>query len=213
MAKALFGASSSIAKLYHAKFDDVATGLHRREIISSSAITSVFAQLSSKMSPHDGARRSGSEMVFGWFASERRERRRKVRLDREHLEPRARRFLKIYLNADETRKPEFYQAVQEASEQCRPSGSSLPPLEMEDAQVAEAASSAAMQIVLERSALNKGDRNSDFVTDACATVAVAYHRAAGVYIMDKEMQELGTAAVHLLTIATSWTRITNEGAS
>jgi len=31
--------------------------------------------------------------------------------------------------------------------------------------------------------------------------------------MDKEMQELGTAAVHLLTIATSWTRITNEGAS
>jgi uncharacterized membrane protein len=84
---------------------------------------------------------------------------------------------------------------------------------LEDAQVAEATSSAAMQIVLERSALNKSDRNSDFVTDACATVAVAYHRAAGVYIMDKEMQELGTAAVHLLTIATSWTRITNEGAS
>ena len=55
MAKGLFGASSSIAKLYHAKFDDVATGLHRREIISSSAITSVFAQLSSKMSPYDCA--------------------------------------------------------------------------------------------------------------------------------------------------------------
>src|ERR1700682_4721106 len=161
------------------------------------------------MTAHGG---SGSEMVFGWFASER-ERRRKVRLDREHLEPRARRFLKIYLNADETRKPEFYQAVQEASEQCRPSGSSLPPLELEDAQVAEATSSAAMQIVLKRSALNKSDRNSDFVTDACATIAVAYHRAAGVYIMDTEMQELGTAAVHLLTIATSWTRITNEGAS
>ena len=156
---------------------------------------------------------SGSEMLIGWFASERRERRRKVRLDRKHLEPRARRFLKIYLNADETRKPEFYQAVQEASEQCRPSGSSLPPLELEDGQVAEATSSAAMQIVLERSALNKSDRNSDFVTDACATVAVAYHRAAGVYIMDKEMQELGTAAVHLLTIATSWTRITNEETS
>ena len=174
-------------------------------------ITSVFAQLSSKMSRYDCARRQWSEMVIG--SSERRERRRKARLDRKHLEPRARRFLKIYLNADETRKPEFYRAVQEASEQCRPSGSSLPPLELEDAQVAEATSSAAMQIVMERSALNKGDRNSDFVTDACATVAVAYHRAAGVYIMDKEMQELGTAAVHLLTIATSWTRITNEGAS
>ena len=150
---------------------------------------------------------SGSEMVIGWFASERRERRRKVRLDRKHLEPRARRFLKIYLNADETRKPEF---SQEASEQCRPSGSVLPPLELEDAQVAEATSSAAMQIVLERSALNKSDRNSDFVTDACATVAVAYHRAAGVYIMDKEMQESGTAAVHLLTIATSYMDAHNE---
>ena len=97
---------------------------------------------------------SGSEMVIVWFASERRERRRKVRLDREHLEPRARRFLKIYLNADETRKPEFYRAVQEASEQCRPSGSSLPPLELEHAQVAEATPRAAMQIVLDGSALN-----------------------------------------------------------
>jgi hypothetical protein len=67
MAKGLFAASSSIAKLYHAKFDDVATGLHREKSLSSSAITSVFAQLSSKMSPHDGARRSGSEMVFGWL--------------------------------------------------------------------------------------------------------------------------------------------------
>ena len=34
--------------------------------------------------------------------------------------------------------------------------------------------------------------------------AVAYHRAAGVYTMDKEMQELGTAAVHLLTMASSY---------
>jgi len=140
----------------------MATGLHRQEIISSSTITSVFAQLSSKMSPHDGARGSGSEMVIGWFASERRERRRKVRLDRKHLGPRARRFLKIYLTRMK-RESLILSGGQEASEQCRPSGSSLPPLELEDAQVAEATSSAAMQIVLERSALNKSDRNSDFV--------------------------------------------------
>ena len=44
-----------------------------------------------------------------------------------------------------------------------------------------------------------------FLTDAYATVGVAYHRAAGVYTMDKEMQELGTAAVHRLTMATSYT--------
>jgi preprotein translocase subunit SecA len=41
------------------------------------------------------------------------------------------------------------------------------------------------------------------ITDAYATVAVAYRRAAGLYAIDEEMQKLGTAAVHLLTIATS----------
>jgi hypothetical protein len=157
--------------------------------------------------------REGSRTVFGWLKSERRERRRKIRLDRKHLEARARRFLKIYLNADETRKPQFYRVVEEASKQCRPMGSGLPPPELEDNQIAEATSVAAMKIVLERDALKKDDRSADFVTDACATVAIAYHRAAGVYTLDKEMQELGTAAVHFLTIATSYMRGTsNEGA-
>jgi hypothetical protein len=36
-------------------------------------------------------------------------------------------------------------------------------------------------------------------------VAIAYHRAAGFYGEDKPMQELGTAAVHRLTKATSYT--------
>jgi len=61
-----------------------------------------------------------------------------------------------------------------------------------------------MKMVLERRLLVKNDPAIDFVTDAYATVAVAYHRAAGIYIMDKEMQELGTAAVHLLTMASSY---------
>ena len=152
-------------------------------------------------------------MVFSWFKSEQRERRRKVKLDRKHLEARSRRFLKNYLNADETRKPQYYRVVEEASKQCQPAGSGLPPPELEDAQIAEATSSAAMKMVLareERSALKKDDRISDFVTDAYATVGIAYHRAAGVYTTDKEMQELGTAAVHLLTIATSYMRAQND---
>ena len=62
-------------------------------------------------------------MVFSWFKSEQRERRRKVKLDRKHLEARSRRFLKNYLNADETRKPQYYRAVEEASKQCQPAGS------------------------------------------------------------------------------------------
>jgi hypothetical protein len=143
--------------------------------------------------------------VFGWFKTDRRERRRTVRLDRKHLEARSRRFLKIYLDADETRKPQFYRAVDEASKRCQPVESGLPPSEFEDAQIAEATSRAAMKIVLERTALKKDDRLADFLTDAYATVGIAYHRAAGLYTMDKEMQELGTAAVHLLTMATSYT--------
>jgi hypothetical protein len=152
-------------------------------------------------------------MVFRWFKSEKLERRRKVKLDRKHLEARSRRFLKSYLNADETRKPQFYRVVEEASKQCQPAKSGLPPPELEDAQIAEATSGAAMEMVLareERGKLKKDDRLSDFVTDAYATVGIAYHRAAGVYTMDEEMQELGTAAVHLLTMATSYMRAHND---
>jgi hypothetical protein len=137
--------------------------------------------------------------VFDWFKPEQRNRRRKVRLDRKHLEGRSRRFLKRFLDADETRKPQFYRAV--ASEQCHPAE---PPPELDDAQIAEATSDAAMNMVLERRVLKKKDPTVDFITDAYATVALAYHRAAGAYSMDKEMQELGTAAVHLLTMATSY---------
>jgi hypothetical protein len=63
-----------------------------------------------------------------------------------------------------------------------------------------------MKMVLQRRVLKKDDPAIDFVTDAYATVAVAYHRAAAIYTTDKEMQELGTAAVHLLTIASSYIR-------
>jgi hypothetical protein len=147
--------------------------------------------------------RSGT--VIGWFKSGQREQRRKVRLDRKHLESRSRRFLRNYLSADEKRKPAFYRAVEEASEQCRPGGPGLPPPELEDAKIAEAVSTAAMKIVLERSSQKEKDQTADFVTDGYATVAIAYHRAAGLYTIDKEMEELGTAAVHLLTMATSYT--------
>jgi hypothetical protein len=141
------------------------------------------------------------QQVFGWFKGLRE--RRKVRLDRKYLEARSRRFLKTYLTADEIRKPRFYRTVEEASQRCQPAESTLPPPELEDAQIAEATSRAAMKIVLERIASKKDDKLSDFLTEAYATVGVAYHRAARVYTMDKEMQELGTAAVHLLTMATS----------
>jgi predicted TIM-barrel fold metal-dependent hydrolase len=143
--------------------------------------------------------------MFGWFKPERRERRKKVRQDRKHLEKRARRFLKRYLEADDTRKPQFYRAVEEISRKCQPAELSSAASDLDDSRIAEAASQAAMQMVMDHNGrLEEGNRVSDFVTDACATVAVAYHRAAAVYVEDEEMQELGTAAVHLLTMATSY---------
>lgn len=141
--------------------------------------------------------------MFGWFKSERRERRKKVRQDRKHLEERARRFLKSYLDADELRKPKFYRAVEDISKKCQPDSDEL---QLDDSQIAEATSRAAMQMLLDRvEQMGGNDRVADFVADACATVAVAYDRAAGVYVADEKMKELGTAAVHLLTMATSYT--------
>ncbi len=148
--------------------------------------------------------------MFSWFRSKRRERRRKVRLDRKRLEERARRFLKRYLEADATRKPQFYRAVEDISKKCHPSAVVAQP-DLDDAQVAEATSEAAMQMFLKGKARQKKEgRVEEFVTDACATVAIAYHRAASIYVEDEEMQELGTAAVHLLTMATSYTNSQKE---
>ena len=143
-------------------------------------------------------------MVFGWFDPDGREQRRKVRLDRKHLAARSRRFLRNYLNADDRQKPGYYRMVVNASAKCRPK-SALSSTGTNDAENAEATSDAALTVVLKRVRSGSNDRAHDFVTDAYATVGVAYHRAAGLYSADITMQILGTAAVHLLTMATSYT--------
>ena len=104
------------------------------------------------------------------------------------------------------RKPEFYRAVEDVSKECQPADLGLGQPYLDDSQIAEATSRAALQMVLDRA----NDKVEDFVTDACATVAVAYHRAAGVYEVDAEMKELGTAAAHLLTMATSYINAQKE---
>ena len=153
--------------------------------------------------------------MFGWFKSEQREQRKKVRQDRKHLEERARRFLKSYLDADQTRKPQFYRAVEDISKKCQPAELSLSQPDVDDRRFAEATSQAALQMVLDRvGRFSANDKVDDFVTDACATVAMAYHHAAGVYVADEKMKKLGTAAVHLLTMATLFIRAQrNSGTS
>ena len=137
--------------------------------------------------------------MFTWFGLDNR--RRKIREDRKYLEARAQRFLKSYLEAEGATKHRYYEAVEGASAGCQP-GTSDPTLD--DAHIAEATAEAALKVVKWR-----GQQVSDshdmatLITDAYATVAVAYRRAAGVYAIDDEMQKLGTAAVHLLTMATS----------
>jgi len=77
---------------------------------------------------------------------------------------------------------------------------------LEDAEIAMAISNAATDILLRP----KADDAGAFRTDAFATVAIAYRRAAGIYAEDQDMRELGTAAVHLLTMATSYLKPQND---
>jgi hypothetical protein len=143
--------------------------------------------------------------LLGWINSESWEKRRKVRFDRKHLEAKTRRFLIRYLAADQTRKPKFYRAIEDVSRECR-AEIGVPLSQLEDSQIAEATSEVAIKAVLaqEKRAKKKDSSVSHFMIDASATVAVAYRRASRVYTVDKDMQELGTAAVHLLTMATSY---------
>jgi hypothetical protein len=77
---------------------------------------------------------------------------------------------------------------------------------LENVQLAHAAAEAAVRVVKQREnqAIAEKDQVGALITDAYATVAIAYRRASAAYTDDMEMQQLGTAAVHLLTIATSY---------
>lgn len=140
--------------------------------------------------------------VFNTWSKANRRRKRIIREDQKYLEARVRRFLRNYLSADEMQKHQYYEAVAGASAGCQPAHSIS---DLESEQVAEAVADVANQVVRRRLQTGKGnqDRLATFITDAYATVAVAHHRAAGVYIHEDQMLQLGTAAVHLLTMATS----------
>jgi hypothetical protein len=130
--------------------------------------------------------------VFSWFKPNKQ--RARIREDRKYLEARARRLLKGYLSADAARKQRYYEVVAGAAAACQP-GVSDPNLE--NSQLAQAAAETARAVVRQR------EHQASLITDAYATVAIAYRRASAGYTIDEEMQKLGTAAVHLVTIANS----------
>jgi hypothetical protein len=138
--------------------------------------------------------------VFSWFRSNKQQ---EIREDRRYLEQRTRRLLQNYLSADAPGKQQYYEVIAGASAACQ-TGVNDPNLE--NAQLARAAAEAALKVVKLRElrVIADSDQLATLITDAYATVAVAYRRASTAYTVDEQMQKLGTAAVHLLTMATSY---------
>ena len=138
--------------------------------------------------------------MFSWFRASGE--RKQVREDRKYLEARARRLLKSYLSADGPRKQRYYEVVAGAAAACQPAVSDP---RLENPRLAQDIAEAALKVVKvrERQRMDS-DHLQSMITDAYAVVAVAHRRAAAVYTIDKSMQQLGTAAVHLVTMATSY---------
>jgi hypothetical protein len=131
-----------------------------------------------------------------------------IRENRKHLEARARRLLKNYLSADEPQKRQYYEVIAGAAAGCQPD---VTDPKLEGVQLAQVAAEAAFKVVKQREhAIDDNDQLAALITDAYATVAIAYRRASIVYARDEEMQKLGTAAVHLITIATSYMAARSE---
>lgn len=137
--------------------------------------------------------------MFSWFRPDKR--RKNIREDRRFLEARARRLLEGYLTADDHHKKQYYEVIAGAAAACQP-GVSDP--NVEDVIRARASAEAALRVVKLREQHIENDHTDKLITDAYATVAIAYRRAAATYTLDEKMQQLGTAAVHLVTIANSY---------
>jgi hypothetical protein len=139
--------------------------------------------------------------MFHWLKTDR-QRRRIAREDQKYLEASARSFLSSYLRANEAEKELYYEAVSGASAGCRPPNAVS---QLDSRQVAAMTADVASRVARQRQ--RRADYNTDrvesFITDAYATTAIAYRRAAGTYLGNEKMLRLGTAAVHLLTMATS----------
>ena len=110
----------------------------------------------------------------------RRQQRNIARHDRQYLESRVRRFLERYLSATQPDKDHFLEVVAAVALACQPENVLS---FSENVQVAEITAGTASAVVMRRREAEK-DRPDDpafaFMTDATATVAVAYRRAAGM---------------------------------
>jgi len=135
--------------------------------------------------------------MLSWFKSDKR--RKSIREDRKYILGRARRFLTSYLASDDLQKQQYYGLVAGA---CQPR---IPDPHLKNTELSKLIAETALRVVKvrHRQAQDK-DHLQELITDAYSTVAIAYRRAAAVYILEGEMRQVGTAAVHLVTIAKSY---------
>jgi hypothetical protein len=139
--------------------------------------------------------------MLRWFRSDKRQ--KAIREDRKYNLGRARRFLLSYLASDDLQKQQYYELVAGAAAACQP-GVCDPHIENTERSKTVAENALRVVKVRERRADDDDGQLASLITDAYATVAMAYRRAAAVYVRDEEMQQIGTAAVHLVTIANSF---------
>ena len=129
-------------------------------------------------------------------------RRKAIREDRKYIVARARRFLMSYLASDDLQKQQYYGLVAGAVDACRPRISDP---HLKNTELSKLIAETALRVVKVRHRQAQDqDPLQELITDAYSTVAIAYRRAAAVYVLDEEIQQIGTAAVHLVTIANSY---------
>jgi hypothetical protein len=139
--------------------------------------------------------------MVSWFKSDRR--RKAIREDRKYVVGRARRFLLSYLTSDDPQKRRYYELVAGAAAACQPQAADP---KLQNTELSKIVAETALRVVkLREQQVDDNDGQlASLITDAYATVAMAYRRAAAVYVLDEEMQQIGTAAVHLVTMANSY---------
>src|SRR5262245_23974464 len=121
--------------------------------------------------------------MSSWFKSDGR--RKSIREDRKYVVGRARRFLLNYLTSDDATKKRYYELVAGAAAACQPQAADP---KLQNTEFSRAVAGTALRVVKvrERQAKDDDGQLASLITDAYATVAMAYRRAAATYVLDEE---------------------------
>lgn len=99
------------------------------------------------------------------------------------------------------KKQKYYELVAGAAAGCQPHLSNP---HLNNTGLSKTIAETALKVVKAREGQATLEPSAISITDAYATVTMAYRRAAAIYVLDEELQQIGTAAVHLVTMANSY---------